>query len=119
VQGRVQPDRFSGGQRLNVTQIWDMAAARAQFGRHLGLTVGGVLPDIGAIVARFPPRSDDTAEVPIRRGLAVRVMLRRERYSAEIELGEAGWFWPSDDALDAWKAVVASDAAPPVVAYDG
>jgi DNA polymerase-3 subunit alpha len=119
VQGKVQPDRFSGGQRLNVTQIWDLAAARAHFGRHLGVTVSGALPDIGAIVARFPPRTDDAADAPIRRGLAVRVMLRRERCSADIELGETGWFWPSDDALDAWKAAVAADAPPPVVAYDG
>ena len=29
VQGKAQPDRFSGGIRLNVQQIWDLAGARA------------------------------------------------------------------------------------------
>ncbi len=28
VQGKVQPDRFSGGVRLNVMQVWDLASAR-------------------------------------------------------------------------------------------
>ena len=30
VQGKVQPDRFSGGLRLNVNQLWDLPAARGR-----------------------------------------------------------------------------------------
>jgi hypothetical protein len=36
VQGKVQPDRFSGGVRLNVQSVWDLAAARCRFGSTCG-----------------------------------------------------------------------------------
>ena len=39
VQGKVQPDRFSGGLRLNVMQIWDLAAARARYGRFRAMAL--------------------------------------------------------------------------------
>ncbi|HET8745760.1 MAG TPA: DNA polymerase III subunit alpha, partial [Ramlibacter sp.] len=35
VQAKLQPDRFSGGFRLNVQQIWDLATARCRFGKYL------------------------------------------------------------------------------------
>ncbi|NJR53048.1 MAG: hypothetical protein HC780_29330, partial [Leptolyngbyaceae cyanobacterium CSU_1_3] len=35
IQGKLQPDRFGGGLRLNVAQVWDLPAARARFGRFL------------------------------------------------------------------------------------
>jgi DNA polymerase-3 subunit alpha len=126
VQGTVQPDRFSGGQRLKVTQIWDLAGARAQFGRYFGVTVQGAMPDIADLVERFPPRAvkppaaatGANTAVPAARGLAVRVHLRRKQVCADIDLGDAGLFWPSDEALAAWAATLPAGAAP-VVAYEG
>jgi DNA polymerase-3 subunit alpha len=41
MQGKLQPDRFAGGLRLNVQQVWDLAAARARFGRYLAVDVNG------------------------------------------------------------------------------
>jgi DNA polymerase-3 subunit alpha len=128
VQGKVQPDRFNGGQRLNVTQIWDLAGARAQFGRYFEVTVHGAMPDIADLVERFPPRAvkppaaptgaNANPGVPVARGLAVRVQLRRKQVCADIDLGEAGLFWPSDEALAAWAATLAGGTVP-VVAYEG
>jgi DNA polymerase III subunit alpha len=34
IMGKVQPDRFSGGLRLTVQDIWDLAGARCRFGKH-------------------------------------------------------------------------------------
>ena len=39
VQGKVQPDRVSGGLRLNVMQVRDLAAARARYGRYLAMAL--------------------------------------------------------------------------------
>ena len=41
VLGKVQPDRFAGGLRLNVQQLWDLPAARARFGRYLTVAING------------------------------------------------------------------------------
>jgi len=55
VQGRLQPDRFSGGLRMNVSMAWDLTAARARFGRWLSVEVAGdagveVGPEVGSEV---------------------------------------------------------------------
>ena len=59
VQGKVQPDRFSGGLRLNVTQVWDLAAARARFGRYLRCR--------STATSRRSPRWSQVAGAPRRR----------------------------------------------------
>ncbi len=41
VMGKLMPDRFSGGLQLTVQQVWDLAAARARFGRCLLVDVNG------------------------------------------------------------------------------
>ena len=40
-QGKLQPDRFSGGLRLNANALWDLPAARARFGRYLSVQING------------------------------------------------------------------------------
>ena len=40
-QGRVQVDRFAGGLRFNINQVWDLPAARARFGRYLAVAGEG------------------------------------------------------------------------------
>ena len=62
VQGKVQPDRFSGGLRLNVTQVWDLAAARCRFGKYLRVAVNGHAPAGAQLVRAFPPRRESTEE---------------------------------------------------------
>jgi DNA polymerase-3 subunit alpha len=38
-------------------------------------------------------------------GLPVRLHIERTDAEATLDLGEDGRFWPSDDALQRWKAV--------------
>jgi DNA polymerase-3 subunit alpha len=102
VQGRVQPDRFSGGLRLNVQQVWDLAAARCRFGRYLRVKVNGALPPVAQMVRDFPARRVTIDEGELVQGLPVRLLLQRERASGELDLGEASRFFPTDAALDGW-----------------
>ena len=114
VQGKVQPDRFSGGLRLNVTAVWDLASARARFGRYLALALDGQaragLPPLADLVKTWPARrevGDEGLERVL--GLPLRLQLQRRGpqagASAEIDLGEDGRFWPSDEALARCKAL--------------
>jgi DNA polymerase-3 subunit alpha len=103
VQGRAQPDRFSGGLRLNVQQVWDLAAARARFGRYLAVSVNGAVPPLHELLRQWPVRRVASEQGNTTLGLPVRLCI--ERSEAELDLGEEGRFWPSDDALLRWKAV--------------
>jgi DNA polymerase-3 subunit alpha len=104
VQGKLQPDRFAGGLRLNVMQVWDLATARARFGRWLAVDVDGALPPVAELVRASPARRVDSDQGESTQGLPVRLRLRRERFAAELELGDAGRIWPSDEALARWRA---------------
>ena len=110
VQGKVQPDRFSGGLRLNITQVWDLASARARFGRYLSLAVhGGGVADIrplADLVTTWPARRQaDDEGVERVQGLGLRLQISRAAAAAEIDLGEDGRFWPTDEALARCKAM--------------
>jgi DNA polymerase III subunit alpha len=104
VQGRVQPDRFSGGLRLNVQQVWDLPAARARFGRYLSVRVSDTDPPIRDLLAASPARRVATEHGELRQGLAVRLQLRRQGAAAALDLGDDARFWPSDEALLRWRA---------------
>jgi DNA polymerase III subunit alpha len=107
-EGKVQPDRFSGGLRMQVNRIWDLPAARAKFGRYLRVAVNGKAPDLERMVREFPPKKEETEQGTLVRGLPVRYALWREgeglHATAEIELGERAKFFPSDAALASWIA---------------
>ncbi len=111
-EGKVQPDRFSGGLRMQVNRIWDLATARAKFGRYLKVAVNGKAPDLERMVREFPPKKEETEQGTLLRGLPVRYAVWREggnelgglNASAEIELGERARFFPSDAALASWIA---------------
>jgi DNA polymerase-3 subunit alpha len=105
VQGRAQPDRFSGGLRLNVQQVWDLAAARARFGRYLSVSVNGTVPPLHELLRQWPVRRVANEQGSTTLGLPVRLRIERSEARAELDLGDDGRFWPSDDALLRWKAV--------------
>jgi DNA polymerase-3 subunit alpha len=105
VQGRAQPDRFSGGLRLNVQQVWDLAGARARFGRYLAVSVNGTLPPLQDLLRQWPVRRVAGEQGATTLGLPVRLCIERAEAKAELDLGADGRFWPSDDALSRWKAV--------------
>ena len=104
VMGRLQPDRFTGGFRLNVNQVWDLATARCRFGKFLRVAVNGKAPDVRRLVHEFPPKREMSEQGELVRGLNVRLALRRDEAMAELQLGDEARFFPSDAALASWMA---------------
>jgi DNA polymerase III subunit alpha len=104
VQARMQPDRFSGGFRLNVNQVWDLATARCRFGKFLRVAVNGKAPDIKRLVREFPPKREQSEQGELVRGLPVRLAVKRDAAVAELQLGDEAKFFPSDAALASWMA---------------
>jgi len=105
VQGKVQPDRFSGGLRLQVNAVWDLPAARARFGKYLAVAVNGKAPPVADVIRTWPPRRVATDQGEVKQGLAIRLQLQRDRADAELDLGDAARFWPSDEALARWRTL--------------
>ncbi len=110
VSGRLQPDRFSGGLRMKVQQMWSLADARCRFARYLQVSVGESLPDVPGLLRQFPAKVEETENGNIHHGVKVRLDLicRDARGSAgcELALGESSRFYPSDAALAAWYGSV-------------
>ena len=105
IQGKLQPDRFSGGLRLNVLQVWDLAAARARFGRYLAVDLNGGTPPVADVLKLWPAKRVESDEGPVHQGLSVRLRLRRTEATAELDLGDAARFWPCDEALGRWRGI--------------
>ncbi|MDT4880915.1 hypothetical protein FQZ97_1167170 [compost metagenome] len=104
VQALAQPDRFSGGLRLKIQQIWDLAAARCRFGKYLRVAVNGQAPAVAALVREFPPKREVTDQGELTRGLPVRLALLREGAQCELQLDDRALFFPTDAALASWMA---------------
>jgi len=105
VQGKVQPDRFAGGLRLNVNQVWDLPAARARFGKYLAVAVNGKTPPVADVIRTWPAKTLATEQGQTQHGLAIRLQLERQAVQVELDLGDASRFWPSDEALARWKTL--------------
>jgi DNA polymerase-3 subunit alpha len=110
IQGRVQPDRFNGGMRLNASAVWDLAGARARFGRYLRVAVRTHAPPVAELLRDFPPRRAGADAGGAPQGLAVRLVVERDAAEAELDLGEEGRFYPSDQALARWQAATRGQA---------
>jgi DNA polymerase-3 subunit alpha len=104
VQGKVVPDRFSGGVRLNVLQAWDLVGARCRFGKYLRVEVNGSIPPVAEVLRDFPSKRVATEQGDLARGLTVRLRLLRERAVGELDLGDSARFYPTDAALERWRA---------------
>jgi DNA polymerase-3 subunit alpha len=108
VMAKMQPDRFSGGYRLSIQQVWDLPSARCRFGKFLRVAVNGRAPEIAKLVKAFPPQREMSDQGELLRGLPVRLKLERKvdnvAASAELMLGEQAKFFPSDAALSSWIA---------------
>ena len=105
VQGRVKLDRFSGGLRLDVAQVWDLAGARARFGRYLAVAVNGIPLPLNDVLRQWPARKLHTEQGDLDQGLGVRLQLRRADAMADLDLGDQARFWPCDEALARWRSV--------------
>ena len=121
LSGRLQLDHFSGGLRVKVQQAYSLAAARAKFGRYLQVALGDSMPDVNRLVREFPPHREETEHgETLVHGLRVRMGVRCQAEQgaavAELQLGEASRFFPSDTALAAWSAEAGSGSV--TVVYD-
>ena len=108
VMAKMQADRFSGGYRLSIQQVWDLPSARCRFGKFLRVSVNGRAPEVARMVKDFPPQREMTEQGELFRGLPVRLKLERRgknvAAAAELLLGEQAKFFPSDAALSSWIA---------------
>jgi DNA polymerase-3 subunit alpha len=108
VVAKMQADRFSGGYRLSIQQVWDLPSARCRFGKFLRVSVNGRPPEVARLVKDFPPQREMTEQGELLRGLSVRLKLERRgdkvAAAAELLLGEQAMFFPSDAALSSWIA---------------
>jgi len=120
VMGRLMPDRFTGGMQLNVNQIWDLDQARCRFGKFLRVAVHGRAPDVARLLKEFPARCEQTEQGEQVRGLGIRLLVTRTGdsggASAELQLGDAMRFFPTDAALAHWRAQ--ADQGQAVIVYE-
>ncbi|MFO1262902.1 MAG: DNA polymerase III subunit alpha [Rhodoferax sp.] len=135
VSGKYQPARGGFEARFNVKEIWDLTAARCRFGRYLKVAVdtsGGTrAPDVAALLREFPAQREASEFGDLVRGLGVRLAVRQQlpepvviaddadplqAASAELHLGEAVRFYPTDTALASWRAQAHQGQA--VVVYE-
>ena len=130
VMAKMQADRFSGGFRLKMEQIWDLPTARCRFGKYLRVAVNGRAPEIARLVKEFPAQRVMTEQGELIRGLPVRLSLSRQSQgegnvegggigvgaSAEVQLGDQAKFFPTDAALAGW--IAQADGGKAVIAYD-
>ncbi len=104
VMGKATPDRFSGGLRFSITQVWDLGQARCRFGKYLRVLVNGTAPDIARLLRDHPAKVEQSEQGELVRGMGVRLRVLREGAKAEVHLGDNAKFFPSDAALASWMA---------------
>ena len=122
VMGKLQPDRFSGGVQLTVTQVWSLEQARCRFGKYFDVTVnlktGANQLAVDKVLKEFPARRQMTDQGEVMQGLAVRFTLLFDDFVApkKVQIDEKAFF-PSDAALASWRAQAESGLAD--VVYEG
>ncbi len=136
VQAKIQPDRFSGGNRLAINKIWDLASARCRFGKYLAIKIKqtskidtatgheqkglqAISQSMRSIMKDFPPKRELTDQGEFFKGLGIRFEIEKSNNdlvaTAQIQLGEAARFFPSDAALASWYAAVDSQTSNEVI----
>lgn len=104
LQGKVQPDRFSGGVRFNVSAVLDLPTARCRYARFLRVKVQGSLPPVKRLLSSHPARTvTDDSGLTMSQGVSVRLLITKSNSLGELDLGEEGRFFPTDDALQSWR----------------
>jgi DNA polymerase III subunit alpha len=104
VMGKLQPDRFSGGFRLSVAQVWDLGTARCRFGKFVRMKInrtnGATMPLLERLYRDFPAKREESEHGELVRGLGIRFSLVFPDFIAEDKLRlEETKFFPSDAAL--------------------
>ncbi|MES1163761.1 MAG: hypothetical protein ABUL50_11930, partial [Rhizobacter sp.] len=78
--------------------------ARCRFGKYLRVEVNGSVPPVADVLRDFPSRRVQTEHGDLPQGLTVRLKLQRDHASGEIDLGDSARFYPTDAALERWRA---------------
>jgi DNA polymerase-3 subunit alpha len=102
VQAKLQPDRFSGGYRLQINKVWDLASARCRFGQFVSIQTSDLARTsqlLKSLAKDFPPQREITEQGEFFKGVNVRLSYQTPLASAQIQLGEAARFFPTDAAL--------------------
>ena len=110
IEGRVSHDDFSGGVRVNVRKIYDIASARSAYANMLKISCNGqsdalklaeILSPYRKVTAGQPV--DDLASSRLR-GCAVKVEYHNQQAKVEVMLGEQWRVELHDDLLSGLKA---------------
>jgi DNA polymerase III subunit alpha len=91
--------------------VWDLAGARARFGRYLSVEINGHTPPVQDVLRLWPAKRVDGEHGETSQGLLVRLKLQRAEATAEIDLGDEARFWPCDEALGRWRSIAQGGAA--------
>ena len=125
IQGKVQTDRFSGGLRLNVQQVFGLGTARCRYARFVRLTAKGDKLPLAEVLREYPAKVIEAPQPDLpdtRQGLPVRVVVERRTADVaargELDLGESAMLFPSDQALARLKELM-PDAQPQLVYGEG
>ena len=103
--GKLQTDRFSGGLRLTVNNLCDLAGARARFGRRLEVDVVAGAPPVADVLRTWPARRVNSEVGELVQGLQIRLRVQRRDAYVEMDLGDEWRFWPCDEALARWRGI--------------
>jgi DNA polymerase-3 subunit alpha len=60
---------------------------------------------LAELVKTWPAKRETTEQGELLLGLPLRLAIRRASATAELDLGDAGRFWPTDEALARCKAL--------------
>lgn len=104
LQAIPQPDRMSGGLRLKVQRVWNMAQARCRFGKHLRVEVRERMPNLHQLIEQHPPKREWAEEGERIQGLKVVLHVVRDHAEADIELDDRALLFPSEAAIQGWMA---------------
>jgi DNA polymerase-3 subunit alpha len=110
--GKVQNDRFSGGLRMNIQQVWSLAAARARFGRYVYVPVRRELPPLAELLRQWPAKRVEGEQGSLVQGLKVRTHHFLAQGQVQLDLGEDSRFWPCEEALQLLQRFAPPPAAP-------
>ena len=109
VEGRISHDDFSGGVRVNVRKIFDIASARGAYANMLKISCNGQSDALKLAEMLGPYRKVRSAQqddemVARSRGCAVKVEYHNQQAKVEVMLGEQWRVELHDELLSGLKA---------------
>ncbi|AVR98390.1 DNA polymerase III subunit alpha [Pseudoduganella armeniaca] len=98
VTGKVSEDRFTGGLRISAEKVYDIVAARLQFGRQMGWTLPEPVPAAKLRDVLAPHRDDY--------GLPIQMRIKPQGIDCVLQLGDDWRVAPSDALTVALEQVL-------------